>query len=73
MHSWRSRATSDPVTFHNKTRDQADFLPFSVKRPFQNEISLTPPNQDLGLSAAYVGPSFAPQNQSAVKQRRLNS
>jgi hypothetical protein len=44
------------VAFHNKTRDQADFLSFSVKRPFQNEISLTPPNQDLrGLSAAYAG------------------
>jgi hypothetical protein len=61
VHSSRSRATSDPVAFHNKTRDQADFLSFSVKRPFQNEISLTPPGQDLrGLSAAYAGPSFAP-------------
>jgi hypothetical protein len=37
-----SRATSDPVAFQDKTRDQADILQFSVKRPFQNEISLKP-------------------------------
>jgi hypothetical protein len=61
MHSSHSRATSDPVALHTKTRDQAAFLSFSMKRPFQDEISLTPPNQDLrGLSAAYAGPSFAP-------------
>jgi hypothetical protein len=43
VHSSRSRATSDPVAFHNKTWDQADFLSFSVKRLFQNEILFTPP------------------------------
>ena len=42
VHSLCSRATSDPVAFQNKTRDQADFSEFSVKRPFQNEISLKP-------------------------------
>jgi hypothetical protein len=61
VHSSRSRATSDPVAFHNKNWDQADFLSFSVKRPFQNEISLIPPNQDLvGCPLHTPGPSFAP-------------
>jgi hypothetical protein len=39
VHSSSSRATSDPVAFQNKTRDQAHFLEFSVKRPFQNETN----------------------------------
>ena len=38
VHSSYSRAISDPIPFHTKTRDQADSLSFSVKRPFQNEI-----------------------------------
>jgi hypothetical protein len=50
------RAGRFPVAFQNKTRDQADFLQFSVKRRFQNEISLTRANQDLReLSTAYIG------------------
>jgi hypothetical protein len=55
-----SRATFDPVASQNKTQDQADFLSFSVKRAFQNEILSTPPDRDLRrVSAACAGPSLA--------------
>ena len=46
--------------FHNKAQDQADFLQFSVKQPFQNETWLMPTNWEPGeLSVACAGPWFA--------------
>jgi hypothetical protein len=40
VHSLCSRATSDPVAFRTKRRIGVDSRQFSVKQPFQNEISL---------------------------------
>ena len=55
VHSLCSRATSDPVAFQNKTRDQTEFPQFSVKRPFQDETSLTPADHEPGQwFAAYA-------------------
>ena len=36
------RATFEPGAFQDKTRDQANSLQFTVKRPFHNEISVKP-------------------------------
>ena len=43
------------AAFQSKTRDQAEFSEFSVKRPFQNETSLTPTDHEPGQwFAAYA-------------------